>query len=121
MLFSFKCIPIYFVSIKYPIQDSLLNMKRTAHYTLLVLLTLLVMACTKGLKPVAIHAPPQTKCDCPTVDIPVQVPASSKPAEVTAEQQKQLAKLADYSLLQTADWSDIDGLQVVNLSLASPA
>jgi membrane-bound lytic murein transglycosylase A len=97
-------------------------MKKTVHHTLLVLLTLLVMACTnKGLKPVAIPAPPQTKCDCLTVDAPVQVPASSKPAEVTAEQQKQLAKLADYSLLQTADWNDIDGLQVDNLSLAWPA
>ncbi|MDP2153540.1 MAG: murein transglycosylase A [Methylotenera sp.] len=102
-------------------------MKKFAHHTLLVLLTLLVMACTnKNLKPVAEPTPPQTKCDCPTVGTPVQIPATTKPAEATADQQKQLAKLpdsklADYSLLQAADWKDIDGLQADNLSLAWPA
>jgi len=80
------------------------------------------MACAnKSIKPVDVPAPPQAKCDCPTVGAPVQVPASSKPVEATADQQKQLAKLPDYGLLQMADWNDIDGLQVDNLSLAWPA
>lgn len=97
-------------------------MRKIAHHTLLVLLTLLMMACAnKSIKPVAVPAPPQAKCDCPALGAPVQVPASSKPVEATADQQKQLAKLPDYGLLQMADWNDIDGLQVDNLSLAWPA
>ena len=96
-------------------------MKKIAQNTLLVVLTLLATACANNVtKPVTAPAPPQAKCDCAT-GAPVQVPAGSKPAEATAEQQKQMAKLPDYSLLQTADWNDIDGLQVDNLSLAWPA
>jgi len=96
-------------------------MKKIAQNTLLVVLTLLATACANNAtKPVTAPAPPQAKCDCAT-GAPVQVPAGSKPAETTAEQQKQMAKLPDYSLLQTADWSDIDGLQADNLSLAWPA
>ncbi|ACT49204.1 murein transglycosylase A [Methylotenera mobilis] len=96
-------------------------MKKIAQNTLLVVLTLLATACANTTtKPVTPPAPPQAKCDCAS-GAPVQVPAGSKPAEASAEQQKQMAKLSDYSLLQTADWSDIDGLQLDNLSLAWPA
>lgn len=100
-------------------------MKKHAQHTLFVLLTVLVTACAnQSPKPVAAPAPPvaaQQKCDCPAVATPVPAPAPGKPAEVTPDQQKQLAKLADYSLLQSASWADVDGLQADNLSAAWPA
>lgn len=96
-------------------------MNKIARHTLLVLITVLNVACAnKEIKTVTAPAPPQSKCDC-APSIPVQIPAGSKPAEVSVDQQKQLAKLPDYSLLQNADWSDVDGLQLDNLNQAWPA
>lgn len=96
-------------------------MKKIARNTLLVVLTLLANACANTTtQPVVPPALPTAKCDCVPTS-PVQIPAGSKPAEITAEQQKQMAKLPDYSLLQVADWNDVDGLQLDNLSMAWPA
>jgi len=52
----------------------------------------------------------------------VQIPDSGKLVEPKpAEQSKELAKLADYSLLKPAPWEEVDGWQGDNLSLAWPA
>lgn len=95
-------------------------MKKTVQNILLIVFTLLMIACARNTtKPVAVPAPPKPQCDCPvTGGAPVQMPAPIKPTE---DEQKQLAKLPDYSLLQASNWNDVDGLQIDNLSLAWPA
>ncbi|MBM3350236.1 MAG: murein transglycosylase [Betaproteobacteria bacterium] len=71
----------------------------------------------------------QSECapqEAPTPMPPVQIPTMAtteptKPAEPKASDAKELAKLADYSLLRPAYWEELDGLQSDNLSQAWPA
>jgi len=99
-------------------------MKKTTQATfigrsvLLMLLTLMATSCTtKAIKPVTPPAPPKSQCECAVEKPPVQIPEASKPAEVKPPE----AKIPDYSLLQPAQWADVDGLQIDNLALAWPA
>lgn len=101
-------------------------MKKIAQHTLLILIATIIVACAdKNIKPpvpISPPAPPKAKCDCMIEKPPVQIPDTGKPAEAKPlEPQKELAKLADYSLLKPAQWEEIDGLQADNLSLAWPA
>ncbi len=100
-------------------------MKKIAQNALLVLIATMVVACAdKPIKPVTLPAPPlalsKAQCDCPAEKPPVQIPDAGKLTEIKPhpEQQKELAKLADYSLLKPAQWEEVDGLQGDNLSLA---
>lgn len=98
-------------------------MKKIAQNSLLILITMFVMACAgKNIKPVTPPTPPKSKCDCAIEKPPVQIPDTGKPTESKPpEQPNGVAKLADYSLLKPAQWEDIDGLQADNISLAWPA
>jgi membrane-bound lytic murein transglycosylase A len=101
-------------------------MKKIAQHTLLILITTIVVACAdKNIKPPVPISPPaplKAKCDCVIEKPPVQIPDAGKQTEAKPlEPQKELAKLADYSLLKPAQWEEIDGLQADNLSLAWPA
>lgn len=99
-------------------------MKKTTQATfigrsaLLMLLSLMVTSCaTKIFSPVTPPAPPKSQCECAAEKPPVQLPETSKPAEVKPPE----AKIPDYSLLQPVQWADVDGLQADNLALAWPA
>lgn len=73
----------------------------------------------KSPTPILPPAPPLAKCDCIIEKPPVQITDAEKPAEPKLpDTAKELAKLADYSLLKPAQWEEIDGLQTDNLSLA---
>lgn len=101
-------------------------MKKIARHTLLILITTIMVACAdKNIKspvPISPPAPASTKCDCAIEKPPVQITEVDKPVEPKlSESPKELAKLADYSLLKPAQWEEIDGLQADNLSLAWPA
>lgn len=103
-------------------------MKKIALNVLLILITTLVVACAgKNIKQVTPPAPPaqtalpKAQCDCAIEKGPVQIPEASKPIELKPLEAKELAKLADYSLLRPAQWEEVDGLQADNLSLAWPA
>lgn len=98
-------------------------MNRTAHSLLLILLTLAVGGCaSQDKKSVMPPAPPAAAtCKC-TDQSPVQIPEGAKtggpaPAEVKPPE----AKVPDYSLLKSASWNEVDGLQLDNLSQAWPA
>ncbi|NOT14624.1 MAG: murein transglycosylase A [Methylotenera sp.] len=66
----------------------------------------------------------QMPCNCPA-EKPVQLPESAKSVEVKPVEangvQKDLSKLAEYSLLKPAQWDEIDGFNADNLSAAWPA
>lgn len=64
-------------------------------------------------------APSSAKCECPgekAVQLPDTKPAETKPAEPKAPE----AKVPEYSLLKPAQWEEVDGLQMDNLSQAWP-
>ncbi len=100
-------------------------MKKITQNVLLILMAAMVAACAgKSIKTVTPPAPPKVKaqCDCAAEKPPVQIPDAIKQAETKPlDQQKELARLADYSLLKPAQWDEVDGLQGDNLSLAWPA
>jgi membrane-bound lytic murein transglycosylase A len=98
-------------------------MKKIAQNSLLILITIFVMACAdKNIKPVTPPTPPKSKCDCATERPPVQIPDTGKLTESKpSEQPNGITKPADYSLLKPVQWEEIDGLQADNISLAWPA
>jgi membrane-bound lytic murein transglycosylase A len=101
-------------------------MKKITQHALLILITMTMVACAdKNIKsptPIQPPAPPLAKCDCVIEKPPVQIADTEKPVEPKLpDTAKELAKLADYSLLKPAQWEEIDGLQTDNLSLAWPA
>jgi membrane-bound lytic murein transglycosylase A len=101
-------------------------MKKITQHALLILITMTMVACAdKNIKsptPIQPPAPPLAKCDCVIEKPPVQIADTEKPVEPQLpDTAKELAKLADYSLLKPAQWEEIDGLQTDNLSLAWPA
>lgn len=101
-------------------------MKKITQHALLVLLSMVLPACAgKNIKPVTPPSPSKTLCECAAEKPPVQIPEVSKPADERPleikDVQKELGKLADYSLLRPVLWEDVDGFQRDNLSLAWPA
>jgi membrane-bound lytic murein transglycosylase A len=93
-------------------------MKKITQGTFLILLSLLATSCANKLaKPVTPPAPPKALCECPVEKPPVQIPETSKPAEIKLPD----AKIPEYSLLKPSLWDEVDGLQLDNLSLAWPA
>ncbi len=101
-------------------------MKKITQHALLILITMTMVACAdKNIKsptPIPPPAPPLAKCDCVIEKPPVQIADTEKPVETKLpDTAKELAKLADYSLLKPAQWEEIDGLQTDNLSLVWPA
>jgi len=100
------------------ISNKTISNKTILNSTTLILLSLLAAGCaSKVVKPVTPPAPPKAQCECPVEKPPVQIPETGKPAEIKPPE----AKVAEYSLLKPAQWEDIDGLQLDNLSQAWPA
>jgi len=93
-------------------------MKKLTQLALLTLFTLLAAGCAnKQIKPVKPPSPPKSQCECATDKTPVQIPEGAKPAEIKSPE----AKVAEYSLLKPAQWDEVDGLQLDDLSQAWPA
>lgn len=110
---------------------------------ILIALSLAVTSCAnKGAKRVAQPAPPKAVCECPADKAPKQILSPDKPEEVKAgeikpaeskptesrpretrptETKPSEAKIAEYSLLKPAQWADVDGWQLDNVSQAWPA
>lgn len=84
----------------------------------LLLLVMAVAGCAdKQVKPVP--PPSSAPCQCPAekaVQLPESKPAETRPAESKPAE----AKIPEYSLLKPAQWEEIDGLQMDNLSQAWP-
>ncbi len=97
-------------------------MKKLAQGTLLSLLILATAGCENiFIKPVTPPAPPKPQCECADKS-PVQIPEPSKPAGTVAPEVKPPdVKIPEYSLLKPAQWEEVDGLQLDNLTLAWPA
>jgi len=97
-------------------------MKKIAQGSLLLLFILATAGCANKLtKPATPPAPPKSQCECADKS-PVQIPEGGKPGGTTAPEVKPPdAKIPDYSLLKPAQWDDVDGLQLDNLTLAWPA
>ena len=97
-------------------------MKKIAQCSLLLLFILATAGCANKLtKPATPPAPPKSPCECADKS-PVQIPEGGKPGGTTAPEVKPPdAKIPDYSLLKPAQWDDVDGLQLDNLTLAWPA
>lgn len=98
---------------------------KISQLSLLVFLCLTAAACTnKAVKPVTIPAPAtpqaQTKCECPA-EKAVQLPDTAKSEVKPIEPKPADIKIPEYSLLKPAQWDEVDGLEMDNLSLAWPA
>ncbi len=94
---------------------------RIAQLGFLLGIVLMSVGCAiKQTKPVAAPATPATaQCECPSekaVQLPETKPQESKPVEVKPAE----PKMPEYSLLKPAQWEDVDGLQIDNLSQAWP-
>lgn len=97
-------------------------MKKIVRNVLLIVITIIAAACAeKKIKPVTPPAPAKPSCVCPVEKLPVQIPETNKVIETKPPEQKEATKFADYSLLKPAQWDDVDGLQLDNLSSAWPA
>lgn len=100
-------------------------MKKLAQGSLLLFFILATAGCanklTKPATPPMPPAPPKAQCECADKS-PVQIPEISKPAGTVAPEVKPPdAKIPEYSLLKPAQWEDVDGLQLDNLTQAWPA
>jgi membrane-bound lytic murein transglycosylase A len=97
-------------------------MKKTAVLFIVILVASTMAACAnQNVKPIEPVKPSVStaKCDCATsVNVQITEPKTvdTKPADA-----KEIAKIADYSLLKPAAWEDVDGLDQDNLSFSWPA
>ncbi|MDD2832612.1 MAG: MltA domain-containing protein [Methylotenera sp.] len=98
-------------------------MKKTIQSISLLFITVLITACTsKQVKPIEPPAPPaQVQCDCVIEKSPVQIPDAPPVPEVKPADPKTIAQIADYGLLKSAEWEEVDGWQKDNLAAAWPA
>ncbi|PKO44559.1 MAG: murein transglycosylase [Betaproteobacteria bacterium HGW-Betaproteobacteria-22] len=98
-------------------------MKKTTQSISLIFVTVLIAACASGqVKPVEPPAPPaRPQCDCVIEKPPVQIPETTPAPEAKPVELKEIAKIADYGLLKSAGWEEVDGWQKDNLATAWPA